>query len=148
MPHSREPRPQPSFELRRQVHEFLTARMPASVVGQLSVVRPTYLEVGIVAVIVPKRLEGAGPLLNAVTEALQRFLHPLHGGPEGNGWPFGRDVYLSDVAALLESVPGVDYVKTLELILNGTPHGEVVPVPQDRIVVAGPLRVSLTGDGE
>lgn len=148
MPHSHEPRPQPSFELRRQVGAFLTARMPASAVGHLSVVGPTYLEVGIVAVIVPKRLDRAGPLLEAVTNALQRFLNPLHGGPEGKGWPFGRDVYLSDVAALLESVTGMDYVKTLELILNGTPHGEVVAVPQDRIVVAGPLRVSLAGDGE
>lgn len=148
MPHSHEPRPQPSFELRRQVQEFLAARMSASAVGQLSVVGPTYLEVGVVAVIAPKSLESGGPVLGAVTEALQRFLHPLHGGPDGRGWPFGRDVYLSDVAALLESVTGVDYVETLELTLDGTPHGEVVPVPQDRIVVAGPLRVSLAGQGD
>jgi hypothetical protein len=147
MPHSHEPRPQPSFELRRQVQEFLTARMSASAVGQLSVVGPSYLEVGVVAVVAPERLESGGLVLGSVTDALQRFLHPLHGGPEGRGWPFGRDVYLSDVAALLESVAGVDYVKTLELTLDNTPHGEVVPVPEDRIVVAGPLRVSLIGQG-
>jgi hypothetical protein len=66
------------------------------------------------------------------------------GGPESAGWAFGRDVYLSDVAAILERVPGVDYVSELSLLLDNAPQGEVVPVPIDRIVVAGRLRIRLT----
>lgn len=53
--------------------------------------------------------------------------------------------YLSDVAALLEALPGVDYVQTLMLMLAGAPQAETVPVPRDRIVVAGPMRLRLTG---
>jgi hypothetical protein len=78
-----------------------------------------------------------------VEQALAGFLHPLTGGPEGVGWPFGRDVYLSDVAAALERTPGVDYVVELSLLLNDTPQGECVAVPADRIVVAGPIRVRV-----
>jgi hypothetical protein len=145
MPHSQEPRPQPSFELRRQVRDFLLARIPASLAGQVSVAGPDYLAVGVVAVVAPKGIAASGPVLSDVRTALQGFLHPLNGGPDGKGWPFGRAVYLSDVAALLQSIAGVDYVRTLELTLDGTPRGEIVAVPEDRIVVAGPLQVTLTG---
>lgn len=70
-------------------------------------------------------------------------MHPLTGGPEGQGWPFGRDVFLSDVAAVLEAVSGVDYVQTLNLLLDNVPSGERIDVPPDRIVIAGPIRITL-----
>lgn len=143
MPHSPAPRPQPSFELRRQVREFLLARMPASAAGQVGVTGPQYHAVGVVAEVAVRDPRAAGTTQLAVVAALQRFLHPLTGGPEGTGWAFGRDVYISDVAALLESVAGVDHVQTLELTLDGTPRGEVIAVPEARIVVAGPLQVTL-----
>jgi hypothetical protein len=54
-------------------------------------------------------------------------------------------VFVSDVASLLESIPGVDYVETLTLLLHGTPVGDRVVVPVDRMVVAGPLLVTLGG---
>ena len=60
-------------------------------------------------------------------------------------WPFGRDVFISDVASRLESVAGVDYVETLMLLLDGTPVGDRAAVPVDRMVVAGPLLVTLSG---
>ena len=75
--------------------------------------------------------------------ALQRFLHPLRGGPEGRGWEIGRDVFLSDVASVLERVEGVDFVKELSLLLDGNPQGERVSIPDDRIVVAGRLKLKL-----
>ena len=59
-------------------------------------------------------------------------------------WRFGRDVYLSDVASVLEALEGIDHVPTINLLLNGTPRGERVKVPRSRIVVAGPLFISLS----
>ena len=136
------------FGLRRQITQFLSGRVPAGLSGQLFVTGPDYLPVGVEAVITPRDFTAAGRVLDAVTTALAAFLHPLTGGPEGQGWPFGRDVYLSDVAAVLENVPGVDYVATLHLLLNNTPRGERVDVPPDRIVVAGDLRLTLQGGSE
>lgn len=142
MPHSRDPRPQPTFGLRRQVTCYLLLRTPATVAGFM-VEGPTYLPIGVEAHVAPIDPTAAGPLLEAVTTALTDFLHPLYGGPEGMGWPFGRDVFLSDIAALLEAVPGVDYVETINLLLEDTPRGERIDVPPDRIVVAGAMRVTL-----
>jgi hypothetical protein len=107
------------------------------------VIGPTYLPIGVSALVVPRTLGEAGAVETAVLAALARFLHPLTGGPEGCGWPFGRAVYLSDVAALLEGLDGVDHVEDLNLLLNETPRGERVAVPPGRIVVAGPLRVEM-----
>jgi hypothetical protein len=145
MPQSREPQPQPSFELRRLVKAFLAARVAAGVADQIEVMGPDYLPIGVEAVVAPVDLNAAATVLADVMSALENFLHPLSGGPDNLGWPFGRDVYLSDVAALLEAVPGVDYVATINLLLDGTPRGEVIDVPPNRIVVAGPLRITLTG---
>ena len=44
-----------------------------------------------------------------------RFLDPLTGGPAGQGWPFGRDVYRSEILHTIDAVPGVDHVITLAL---------------------------------
>lgn len=142
VPHSQEPQPQPSLGLRRQVRDFVQARAPADLAG-LVVTGPTYLPVGVAAIVAPVDLSRAGPVGVAVRQALATFFQPLTGGPAGQGWPFGRDVYLSDVATLLEGLPGVDYVQELELLLNGIPQGEQVLIPPDQIVVAGPMRIRL-----
>jgi hypothetical protein len=47
--------------------------------------------------------------------ALKQYLHPLHGGRDGHGWPFGRNVYTSEIYELLDTLPGVDYItKTVD----------------------------------
>ena len=143
VPHAVDAQPRPSHELRRKVRDFLAARAPASISTRIAVIGPTYLPIGVEAVLAPLSRSDAGVVLERAHQALARFLHPLTGGPDGDGWHFGRDVYLSDVAAVLEGMEGVDYVPTINLLLNGTPRGERVIVPPDRIVVAGPLLVSL-----
>ncbi|WHZ26363.1 MAG: hypothetical protein OJF51_001158 [Nitrospira sp.] len=46
---------------------------------------------------------------------LRQFMHPLSGGRDGQGWPFGRNVYVSDIYELLDASPGVDFVtKTVD----------------------------------
>jgi predicted phage baseplate assembly protein len=144
VPQSHDPRPQPSFELRRRVRDFIRARGPASL-GGLAVVGPDYQAIGVEAVIAPRDVSAAGLVRDRVLQLLARFLHPLTGGPDGAGWPFGRDVYLSDVAARLERVDGLDHVLALNLLHGDTPQGAVVRVPPDRIVVAGSLEVRLAG---
>jgi hypothetical protein len=63
--------------------------------------------------------EGVNPddLRKRVAERLLAFLHPLKGGEDGTGWPFGRGVYRSEVIAAIKGVSGVECV--LETILSG-----------------------------
>ena len=112
---------------------------------RVSVVAPTYHPVGVSATIVPVDLDEGGAVVAAVSAALAAFLHPLGGGPDGQGWSFGRAVHLSDVARLMELTPGVDHLDTVELLVDGIPRGDNVVVPRDRIVVAGTLRLRLSG---
>ena len=61
----------------------------------------------------------AGEVEKAARDSVEAFLHPLTGGPGGEGWDLGRGVYMSDLAAVLEGVSGLDYVTELALIVNG-----------------------------
>jgi hypothetical protein len=49
--------------------------------------------------------------------ALYRYLHPLYGGTDGSGWPFGRDVQAGELLATVQRVPGVEVVEEVKLYL-------------------------------
>ncbi|MFN2588665.1 MAG: putative baseplate assembly protein [Actinomycetota bacterium] len=57
----------------------------------------------------PKRLE------QSALEALYRYFHPLRGGPDGTGWPFGRPVHGGEVFWVLQRLPGVAFVEDARL---------------------------------
>jgi len=99
-------------ELREQVLSYLDERRLLGVQVQLQ--EPEYVGV---AVQTEVGLEPAYDNPRAQQEillnlrvALYRYLNPLIGGPEGNGWPFGRPVYPSDIVALLQQTRGVRYL--------------------------------------
>jgi len=47
-----------------------------------------------------------------------RYLHPVTGGDEGNGLPFGVLPHESDLYAQLESVQGLGYIRSLDLMME------------------------------
>ncbi len=59
-----------------------------------------------------------------VVSQLERFLNPLTGGSTQSGWPFGRDVYVSELYEQIEAVEGVDYVTDLMLFSSCLPADE------------------------
>ena len=146
VPRSLDPQPEPSYELKQEVGAYIAERAPAAIEsGRIIVIPPNYLPVGVNAAVAAKQIDQSGVVKAAVTAALTEFFHPLYGGPDGRGWPFGRDVYLSDVAKLLEGVDGVDYVQQLELLLNLIPAGDRVAVPPERMIAAGPMLIVMEG---
>jgi len=52
-----------------------------------------------------------------VLKALYRLFHPLEGGPDGTGWPFGRSVQSHEVHAALARLPGVDMAEEVSVQL-------------------------------
>ena len=113
VPDSDEGMPVPSPGLLRLVQEHLDARRILT--ADLILLSPTYVEVSVTAEVVPVSLEAADAVANRVAERLAAYLHPLRGGPGGAGWPFGRDVYVSEIAAVIERTEGVDYLKGVAL---------------------------------
>jgi hypothetical protein len=58
----------------------------------------------------------------------------------------GRDVFLSDIAAVVERVDGLDHVEALALFAKNTRAGERLAVPDDVVVVAGELRLKAVAE--
>ncbi len=150
IPASDEPRPWPSFGLREHVRRFIEGRAPADLVAaqRIHVTGPEYQSIEVDATIVPVDPTEAGAVEARAREALETFLHPLRGGPERRGWALGRDVFISDVASVLEGVEGVDYVKELALLRDRQLQGNRLRVADDRTAVAGDIRLKLLlGEG-
>lgn len=145
LPQSAEPRPYPSFGLREQVRKFIEQRSAADVAmaHQIYVTGPQYQAIGVEVTLSPLDPTDAGAVEQRARSALETFLHPLLGGPEGRGWQPGRNVFLSDVATVLERVAGVDFAKDLALLVNGARQREQVKVAEDWTVVAGKIRIKM-----
>jgi predicted phage baseplate assembly protein len=106
-------RPTPSLVLLSQVQEFLKERCPPT--ADLWVAGPEWIAVTVTATVVVSSVEDADTVGDQARTALQRYLHPLTGGPDGQGWAFGHRPHGSDLSALLEAIGGVDHVRSLSV---------------------------------
>jgi predicted phage baseplate assembly protein len=52
-----------------------------------------------------------------VLRAIYTLFHPLSGGPDGTGWPFGRSVLSHEVHAALARIPGVEMAEEITVSL-------------------------------
>ncbi len=50
--------------------------------------------------------------------ALYQYLSPYTGGPDGQGWPIGRDLHVSEIYANLQRIPSVEYVEEVHVSTN------------------------------
>ncbi|MGP3966248.1 putative baseplate assembly protein [Streptomyces sp. 6N223] len=82
---------------------------------RLVVEPPFYQGVTVVATVRAGRGASAEPLREEALTALYSYFNPLSGGPEGQGWPFGRPVHSGEVFAVLQQVAGVDLVEDVRL---------------------------------
>jgi predicted phage baseplate assembly protein len=109
--------PTPSSGLLRAVREYL---QPQRILGtRVEVFGPGYVEVVVQAQVQAGTGRDPAALGDIIVAALNAFFHPLTGGPDGNGWPFGRDVYRSEVLQRIARIDGVDHVVSLALLARG-----------------------------
>jgi predicted phage baseplate assembly protein len=83
-----------------------------------------------------------------VEKQLYRYLNPITGGPAGNGWPFGRDLYPSDVYTCLQPVRGIEFIESLHLyaVRSATERSEITgrfPLPIHGLIASGEHRVDV-----
>lgn len=104
-------RPTPSLVLLRQVQDYLRAR--CSPTADLWVAGPEWIAVTVQATVVVTSVEVADQAGDQARSTVQGYLHPLTGGPAGQGWPLGSRPHASELSALLEGLSGVDHVRSL-----------------------------------
>jgi hypothetical protein len=107
-------RPRPSACLLQAVGAYLDSRRVLGM--RIAVVGPQYATVAVQARVQASEGAGLAQVQRRVVTALDRFFHALEGGPDGTGWPFGRDVYRAEVLQVINETPGVDHVLTLDLL--------------------------------
>jgi hypothetical protein len=85
------------------------------VATRLHVIEPNYVEIKVQASLYIKPDAFEATVCSAAVKALQFFFDPLYGGRDKQGWPFGRNVYASEIYELLDHLAGVDYVESVIL---------------------------------
>jgi predicted phage baseplate assembly protein len=66
-------------------------------------------------------------------DAITRFVNPLTGGFEGNGWPFDADLNAAVITQLLESVEGLERVEEALLFQYDLRQGHRIGIGRDII---------------
>jgi predicted phage baseplate assembly protein len=139
--------PQPCQGLIAAVYAFLNRRR---IIGtRIVVAGPRYLKVSVRATVAIQPGSRRDRVHEQVIAALDRFLDPLSGGPDGRGWPFGRDVYRAEILEVIDRTPGVDHVEALELVPDpGTAQCGNLCVGPFWLVRPGDHSIQLPGGGD
>lgn len=116
VPDGTAPNPTPSEGTLRVVCASLdTARV---ITTELYVVPPVYRQVTVTTDVVVDDRADLAAVKTAISTALLQYFHPLTGGEDGLGWPFGGDVFYSRVYGRA-TVAGVQSIQRLVIALDG-----------------------------
>lgn len=117
VPDSPAANPQPSDGLLRTACAYLEPRRLLTT--ELFIVGPRYVAVSVEATVAADDGADPGQVTQDVEHALSAYLHPLTGGDDGLGWPFGGALRYSKILQRVFAVAGVDSVPSLLLIVDG-----------------------------
>lgn len=152
VPDSPVEKPTPSATLRADVEQVLAERAPATLVeSEALVVRgPSYVSVSVDATLAATG-GSISQLEERATAAIRSYLHPLTGGPDGDGWRFGDLPCRGDLFELLEGIERVDHVDRLAIrfetdrsLVTVTEGQDQPETTADALVYAGTQDVTAT----
>ncbi len=91
----------------------------------LRIREPRYIGIQVTTEIVVSEYSQPANVVNRVNDSLKNFLSPLvisteatlsdAMGPEWDGWPFGRPLFISEIYSLVQKIPGVKHVLDVQL---------------------------------
>jgi predicted phage baseplate assembly protein len=96
-----------------RVVEYLDERR--TIGARVLVQPPDYVGVTVVTRLRARAKADPRALERDALAALYGYFHPVRGGPDGDGWPFGRTIVGGEVYAVLQRLPGVDFVEEVRL---------------------------------
>jgi hypothetical protein len=117
--------------LYQNLKDFLSERRMLTT--RLHVVGPQSVSIQLSATLHPQADALPTEVQRAAREALTGFYDWLCGGDSGDGWPFGRAIYTSEVYAQLEQVPGVAYITDVAIRRgpSGSDSGDIELKPYE-----------------
>lgn len=140
----------PPPDLIQEVREYLDERR---MLGTALVVDgPAYIGVRVEVTVVARPGTIAEAIQAEVATRIARYLDPLVGSSDGLGWPFGRDLYASELQSVIAGVRGVDYVRETNLFSIDVDTGQARSVGQqltlaeDVLLLPSPAVVTIATD--
>jgi hypothetical protein len=119
VPEADEAVPRLTEALRNEVLTYVRGRADAAV--RLWVGGPIWSAVSVTATLIPINVDRAEDARAEARQRLDAFLHPLHGGLDGQGWEFGRFPHESDIYRVLNDIDIVQRVQGLSLAFSEQP---------------------------
>lgn len=129
-------------ELCRKVRAYVEERCPLTT--ELAVGLPDYHWLSVRAKLVIKarpdleavdRERRRTEVQNEARRVLYKFIHPVTGGTDGTGWPFGKSLTLGDVYPILQGVSLVEYVEEVRFrTVTFDPDGGRQLGPEERLI--------------
>jgi hypothetical protein len=103
----------PTQTLKTALAAFFEPRM--LITTRLVVTGPDYVPLKVTATIYMKDYAVATDVRTDVATALTSYYHPVSGGDDARGWPFGGDIILAKIYAILDGVKGVDFTDAVKV---------------------------------
>jgi predicted phage baseplate assembly protein len=119
--------PTPDTQLLGAVARHL-ARTVAPLGVEVVAAAPEYHRVRVQAQVLLDAAADVGPTVERILATLDRYLHPLTGGEDGQGWPFGGAVRHADLLRQIGAVAGVRGAPRLDLVVDGELAAECADV--------------------
>jgi predicted phage baseplate assembly protein len=95
-----------------EVMEYINARR--LVTSEVRLAAPNYRYVSVEAGVRARKRANKEELKATIEKKLYTLINPVKGGPDGDGWPWGRSLFHSEIMALIQGVDGVEYVESLQ----------------------------------
>lgn len=143
IPKSNERLPQPSKGLLKLVKSFLMTRALGNIYddNDVYVIGPSYSPINIIIIAKALLPEESSILERRIRSELDNFFHPLKGGEDKKGWEFGRDVYISEIYAVIERIERLDHVESIQFI--DYPGQLNISIRAQTLVAAGSIEIRM-----
>ncbi|MCX9024759.1 MAG: baseplate J/gp47 family protein [Candidatus Methanoperedens sp.] len=130
-------KPKPSPLLKEEVRGFLEAKK--LITTRVHVVSPFYNNIFLKVWIGLKNNKNEAQVIQAATNRINEYFHPVTGGPDGTGWPLGRNVYRSELYHLLEEIADIDHIA--ELWINNDAEAASADIEKHQLIALTELTV-------
>jgi predicted phage baseplate assembly protein len=115
VPNSPSPNPTPNQTTRKAVCAYLDKHRLLT--SEIYVVGPVYRKIRIQVQLIVSSSYDLAAVKNAVLANLSTFFDPLKGGRDKTGWPFGGEIYYSDVYHVIIGTAGVQRIQDNQLLI-------------------------------
>ena len=127
VPDSDADQPTPSEGTLRSVCAYLDGRRLLTT--ELFVLKPVYQTIELQGDVVVEDNADLREVKDGLQAELKNYFHPLKGGEDGKGWPFGGTVFYSKVTNRIFRVPGVASIQEFDIRIDGVPQQRCTDVP-------------------